>query len=57
MNFEKEEKKLLILLVEKELESIDEKAESILTEGPILLAAEQKYEDFLKNLRKKLKQA
>ena len=57
MNFEKEEKKLLILLVEKELESIDEKAESILTEGPVLLAAEQKYEDFLKNLHKKLKQA
>ena len=54
MNFTKEEKKLLKLLVKKELEEFEKDDESILREPPGLLAAEAKYDQFLKGLLKKL---
>ena len=54
MELSKNEKELLKLLVKKELDDVVKKGEDIKTEGPVLLAAEEKYEIVLEKLLKKL---
>ena len=54
ITFSKQERKLLKLLVKKELYEFEKDDESILREPPKLLAAEAKYGEFLKELLKKL---
>ena len=54
MTFSKQERELLKLLVKKELDEFEKEDESILREPPMLLAAEAKYDLFLKDLLKKL---
>ena len=53
MEFTNQEKEIIKFLVKKELEDVEKKEEEIKTEGPKLLAAEEKYEIFLENLLKK----
>jgi len=53
--FTDNEKKLLKILVEKELEEVGEKEEEIRPDFPDILGAEEKYDDFLKKLLEKLK--
>jgi len=55
MELTKQEKKVLKFLVERELKDVEKKEEEIKTEGPVLLAAEEKYEAVLEKLLKKLK--
>jgi len=55
MVLKKREKELLHFLVEKELKQVEEEGEDILRPGIVLLRGEEKYEDFLKALLKKLR--
>jgi hypothetical protein len=55
MSFTDDEKKLLRLLVQKEIKSVDEEGKTIIIEdNPLFLALEQKYGEFLENLLKKI---
>ncbi|MFC1741150.1 hypothetical protein ACFL3V_01295 [Nanoarchaeota archaeon] len=55
MSFTEDEKKLLKLLVQKELESVDSEGKTVLIEdNPGFLALEERYTGFLENLLKKL---
>jgi hypothetical protein len=55
MSFTEDEKKLLKLLVKKELESVDAEGKTVLIEdNPSFLATEERYEEFLERLLKKL---
>ncbi|MBR9692087.1 hypothetical protein GOV06_04845 [Candidatus Woesearchaeota archaeon] len=55
MELTKTEKEIIKFLVDKELKAVEQKEEDIKTEGPVLLAAEEKYEIVLEQLLKKLK--
>lgn len=50
-----DEKKLLTLLTQKELEQIEKEEDSIIEQHPGFLAAETSYEEFLKGIIEKLK--
>lgn len=54
MSFTKDEKKVLRYILEEHIKEV-EKNEALVNSPPVLLAAEFKYDKFLKNLRKKLK--
>ena len=55
--FDKKEKKLLRVLVKKELDNFKAEKDTILNSmSPGFLGAEVKYEEFLKNLLNKLKE-
>ena len=56
MSFDEKEKKLLKLLVEKEIESLQAEGETVFIseDHPNFLAGEEKYEEFLERLLKKL---
>ena len=54
MVFTKQEKEIVKFLVSKELKDVEQKEEDIKTEGPQLLAAEEKYEIVLEKILKKL---
>lgn len=56
MSFTEKEKKFLKVLVKKELDALKEEGETVLIveDHPDFLAGEEKYEDFLENLLKKL---
>ncbi|MBW2978319.1 hypothetical protein KY331_05730 [Candidatus Woesearchaeota archaeon] len=51
----KEEKELIKALLKQELKRFEKKETEILTENPPLLAIEEKYDEFLKKVLKKLK--
>ena len=53
MSFTKDEKKVLKYILDEHIKEV-EKNEALVNSPPILLAAELKYDEFLKNLRKKL---
>ena len=55
MTLTKQEKEIVKFLVTKELKQVEKAEEDIKTEGPALLAAEEKYEIVLENILKKLK--
>lgn len=56
MSFTENEKKLLKTLVQNELKALKEEGKTvfIVEDHPDFLAGEEKYEDFLENLLKKL---
>jgi len=55
MGFTSDEAKLLKLLVQKELESLNDEGKTMLVEdNPVFMALEDKYEEFLEKLLKKL---
>ncbi len=54
MTFTKQEKKIIKFLVKRELQDVEKKEEDIKTEGPSMLAAEEKYEIVLEKILKKL---
>lgn len=55
MELTKQEKEIVKFLVKKELKDVEKMEEEIKTEGPALLAAEEKYEIVLEQILKKLK--
>ena len=55
MELTNQEKEIIKFLIERELKAVEKKEEDIKTEGPVLLAAEEKYEIVLEKLLKKLK--
>lgn len=54
MNLTRDEKKVLRYILDEHIKEVEEN-EALADSLPILLAAELKYDKFLKNLRKKLK--
>lgn len=55
MNLEKRDIEILNALVKKEIERMDKEGSTILRPGVVFLSVEEKYEDYLQNLLKKLK--
>ena len=54
--FTEREKEYLKLIVQRELKTFEEEKATIIDiENPAFLAAEERYDEFLKNLLKKLK--
>ncbi len=56
MNLTKDEKDLLTYLTRQELKKLEEDDKSIIFEPPSFLALEERYEEFLERLLKKLEQ-
>jgi len=52
--FDETEKKILKNIVKKELEKLEETEEGVIDASPVQLKAEQKYNDVLKSILKKL---
>lgn len=55
MSLEKKDIEVLKALVKQEIKEIEKESSGILRPGVVFLSAEEKYEDYLKDLLKKLK--
>lgn len=53
MSFTEDEKKVLRFILDEHIKEV-EKNEALVDSPPVLLAAELRYDNFLKNLREKL---
>lgn len=54
MKFTDNEKEFLKQVVKKELDNFEDEGETIIEAEPAFIALEEKYDEFLKNLLKKL---